>query len=106
MEGGREEKDVPSAVELEEGDDTLGINQIDEGIKGRREDGKEGEREGGREGGREGDVPLAVEFLEEGYDGLGVNEIDEGVADVALVLEVDGQVEEVVFPLVRGVDLV
>ena len=42
-------------------------------------------------------LPLAlVEALGERQDVLGLNHVDECVADIALVLEVDGQVEEVV----------
>lgn len=48
---------------------------------------------------------LRVELAEERHDAAVVDEVDEGVADVALVLEVDRQVEEVVGAAVRGVDL-
>lgn len=48
---------------------------------------------------------LRVELAEERHDAAVVDEVDEGVADVALVLEVYRQVEEVVRAAVRGVDL-
>ena len=50
-------------------------------------------------------LPLAlVEPLGEGQDVLGLHHVDEGVPHVALVLEVDGQVEEVVQPVELLVD--
>lgn len=48
---------------------------------------------------------LVVEVLVEGDDVDGVDEIDKGVADVALVVEVLGQVEEVEAARVQLVDL-
>ena len=38
---------------------------------------------------------LIVEALGDGYDEVWADNVDEGVANIALVLEVDGQVEEV-----------
>lgn len=43
--------------------------------------------------------------MHKGRDELRVEEVDEAVAHIAPVLEVDGQVEEVVCPLVVEVDL-
>jgi len=40
--------------------------------------------------------PLAVEAAHEGLDQGRAGDVDEGVADVALVLEVDRQVEKVI----------
>lgn len=48
---------------------------------------------------------LPVEGVHEGRDVLRVQEVDEAVAHVAAVLEVDGQVEEVVRALVTHVHL-
>lgn len=48
---------------------------------------------------------LRVELAEEGDDAAVVHEVDERVAHVALVLEVDGQVEKVVGAPVGGVYL-
>jgi hypothetical protein len=47
---------------------------------------------------------LALNPREEGGDGLWINEVDEGVAHIALVLEVNGEVNEVVLPFVSLVD--
>lgn len=41
----------------------------------------------------------SIELAEKTDDGPEVNEVHEGIADVALVLKVNGQVEEVVEPL-------
>mmetsp|Transcript_17758 Transcript_17758/g.39367 ORF Transcript_17758/g.39367 Transcript_17758/m.39367 type:complete len:349 (+) Transcript_17758:1345-2391(+) len=48
---------------------------------------------------------LPIELVHEGRDALGVQEVYEAVAHVASVLEVDGQVEEVVAALVLRVHL-
>ncbi|TYZ61020.1 hypothetical protein PybrP1_009600 [[Pythium] brassicae (nom. inval.)] len=48
---------------------------------------------------------LRVELLVERHNGRGLDEVDERVAHVALVLEVDREVEEVVAPAVPRVDL-
>ena len=48
---------------------------------------------------------MCVELAEEGNDAAVVHKVNERVAHVALVLEVDGQVEEVVRPSVGSVDL-
>ncbi len=47
--------------------------------------------------------PLLVALHEEDGGGLGLREVYEGVAQVALVLVVDGQVEEVVLAAVKTV---
>lgn len=54
--------------------------------------------------GVEGLPSLAVHVLEEGYDVDWVDKVDEGVADVAAVVHVHGQVEEVVLALMESVD--
>lgn len=46
-----------------------------------------------------------VEFVEEIEDEEVVHKVDEGVAHVGRVLEVDGEIEEIVLPLVALVDL-
>mmetsp|Transcript_33950 Transcript_33950/g.85192 ORF Transcript_33950/g.85192 Transcript_33950/m.85192 type:complete len:406 (-) Transcript_33950:1000-2217(-) len=43
---------------------------------------------------------LVVELVVKGHNAANINEVDERVANVALVLEVDRQVEEIVCPLV------
>lgn len=47
---------------------------------------------------------LVVHVLEEGHDVDGVHEIDEGIADVTAVVQIKGQVEEVVAPFVKSVN--
>lgn len=54
--------------------------------------------------GVEGLPRLVVQVLVEGHDVYGINEIDEGVADVAAVVQIQGQVEKVVAALVMPVD--
>ena len=39
---------------------------------------------------------LAVEALSKGHDGLRAQQVDEGIAHIALVLEVNGQVKEII----------
>lgn len=47
---------------------------------------------------------LVVHVLEEGHDVDGVNEVDESVADIAAIVQVERQVEEVIGALVEPVD--
>ena len=47
---------------------------------------------------------LVVQVLVERHDIYRVHEIDEGVADVAAIVEVEGQVEKVIVPLMQSVD--
>ena len=46
---------------------------------------------------------LVVQVLVERHDIYRVHEVDEGVADVAAIVEVEGQVEKVIVPLMQSV---
>ena len=47
---------------------------------------------------------LVVHVLEEGHDVDGVNEVDESVADIAAIVQIERQVEEVICTLVESID--
>ena len=47
---------------------------------------------------------MTIEFIDETDDVFGIDEVDEAIANIALVLEVDGKIEEVVGSAMVHVD--
>lgn len=47
---------------------------------------------------------LVIQVLVEGHDVNGIDEVDEGISNVAAIVQIEGQVEEVIAPLVLAVD--